>query len=318
MARGKNAENASKNLTPEPPTSRASSSTLPDPSAQLTQESVIVVPSSIPIRPGSSPKQPPEKRARADTAGTPLPTEEEIKAQELRLRLQRLEREEQEEQRRSELEASLKTNTTNPRSGNLDYEFAEIRELPSIVQAVAAQFPGVDWKQIMAIFRGEFEPINLIKLRAGVNYTSNITTSLHASQAGNITIKAPLPRIEAYGSDISLWAHCFSTFIAIYSRLFESQPHVALAINDFARIVYELSTIHELKAVILFAAARIKHCLMTPHTSAPWSERNREWEHTHLTLATLKSTPRAGRTFEKSRNDSYRNKSRTQNKVYIR
>ncbi|RYC54494.1 hypothetical protein CHU98_g11721 [Xylaria longipes] len=92
------AKTPAKNFAPDPLVLLQSTETAADePSAQLLAggsgppDETITIPSSFPLRRQASPPQPAEKRARADTAGTALLSEEEIQRQELQLRIRKLE-----------------------------------------------------------------------------------------------------------------------------------------------------------------------------------------------------------------------------------
>ncbi|KAI1818947.1 hypothetical protein F4861DRAFT_544457 [Xylaria intraflava] len=252
-----------------------------------------------------------EKRIRADSGGASFPTEEELVCRKLALCLRKLQREEEEEERlgRQALEGhGTGTQFQNNESGT---EFQEIREYPSIVTETARKFPGVDPKYVFAIYKNELDPMNLIKLCTG-GYISITASQLHASSTtGHITMIAPLAKIEAYGTDISLWAYCFTTYVAIYGQLFPEHLHIVRAMNDFLRRVFELATVHELRPVIGFAASRIRLCNITPHKAQLWSERDPDWEASFLSISTHKIVTSAASTLtsESEKRRKARNKS---------
>ncbi|RYC56401.1 hypothetical protein CHU98_g9809 [Xylaria longipes] len=278
-------ETPSKNFAPDPLVSIQSTDNASlGPSAQLLSDAresdneQEPIPNTF-IHPGqTSPTNPPGKRARADTAGTPLLSEEDVKRRELVLRLRKAEKEEAEENLRARRERETAGFPLHGGAQGAGFQFQGVRKYPSIVIETANKFPGVDPKYILAIYKNKLDPMNLIKLREG-------------GHDGSAT------SVEAYGSDISLWAYCFITYVAIYGRLFEHHLDVVRAMNDFARWVLELAMIHELRAVITFAASRMQFLNISPHNAELWAERDPNWEATFFSLATLKAsrTPRTNR-----------------------
>ncbi|RYC54493.1 hypothetical protein CHU98_g11720 [Xylaria longipes] len=153
--------------------------------------------------------------------------------------------------------------------------------------------------------------MNLIKLQAG-GFVSTATSQLRASQAtGQISMVAPTARVEAYGSDISLWVYCFTIYVAIYGELFPNHLHVVLAMNRFLRRIAELATIHELRAVLNFAAIRMRVFNATPHSATLWADEAPAWERKFFSVGTYKglNTARAGRPIESDNRSRERTRS---------
>ncbi|KAI0903458.1 hypothetical protein F4823DRAFT_568664 [Ustulina deusta] len=198
------------------------------------------VPSSVEEPGHNTPSRPAEKRARADTVGTPIRTEDELERRERALRFRRLELAEMEAQLREQKAREADSSGTGSGLHELGFEFQRVGRYPSIVVDTAGKFPGVDPECVLAIYKNELDPMDLIKLRTGF-YSST---------------EAPITGVDAYGSDMSLWAYCFTTFVAIYGSLFENHVHVVLAMVEFSRGIFHLAIIHKLRPVISFAVSR--------------------------------------------------------------
>lgn len=118
-----------------------------------------------------------------------------------------------------------------PRIDLTTEEDADDGRVPSLVLPVLPRFPGLDRAAIIAVFEHTFRPKkDLIKLRSPEFKASALdgeTFDLKSTSSGLQFRK--VISVKDWGNDSSLWAHCFSNYVAIWCDFFAAKHPLCIS-----------------------------------------------------------------------------------------
>ncbi|OKP14625.1 hypothetical protein PENSUB_12533 [Penicillium subrubescens] len=157
----------------------------------------------------------------------------------------------------STVSASLATGDgprKRPRIDLTTEEDADHGRVPSLVLPILPRFPGLDRAAIIAIFEHTFRPKkDLIKLRSPefkVSALDGESFDLKSTLSGLQFRKVIL--IKDWGNDVSLWAYCFSNYVAIWCEFFAVKHPVYISgMVLFHRRICDLARVYKWQDCIL-------------------------------------------------------------------
>ena len=141
-----------------------------------------------------------------------------------------------------------------PRTDLTTEEDANDGRVPSLVLPVLPRFPGLDRAAIIAVFEHIFRPKkDLIKLRSPEFKASALdgdSFDLKSTSSGLQFRK--VVSIKDWGYDASLWAHCFSNYVAIWCDFFAAKHPLCISgMVLFHRRVCDLARAYKWQDCIL-------------------------------------------------------------------
>jgi hypothetical protein len=133
-------------------------------------------------------------------------------------------------------------------------EDANDGRVPSLVLPVRPRFPGLDRAAIIAVFEQTFRPKkDLIKLHSPefkASAPDGESFDLKSTSSG-LQFRKVVP-IKEWGNDASLWAHCFSNYVAIRCELFAAKhPSCFSGMVLFHRRICDLARAYKWQDCIL-------------------------------------------------------------------
>jgi hypothetical protein len=118
-----------------------------------------------------------------------------------------------------------------PRIDLTTEEDADDGRVPSLILPVLPRFPGLDRAAIIAVFEHTFRPKkDLIKLRSPefkASAPDGESFDLKSTSSGLQFRK--VVSIKDWGNDASLWAHCFSNYVAIWCDFFAAKHPLCIS-----------------------------------------------------------------------------------------
>jgi len=139
-------------------------------------------------------------------------------------------------------------------------------EKPPEVLSVMKLYGTIPAKEILSIWKGKFEPLNLMRLSpelqdVEIKPMSNEEGILWDAVLSKIKIGAPSGNMRDFGDTPTKWAICFARYSKICHHLFgDKHPSLLVAMNQFQEEIWTLSTTYSWRSVL--------HAALSVHQSA--------------------------------------------------
>jgi len=193
--------------------------------------------------------------------------ERQLRHEELQFRREKLE---------AEKAALAESNRRAPLNGDGELSEQPGEVYPDPVIAAATACPGVAPKQANKIFRNQFDPWDLIKLRSTkLDTAESLATSV---EGGRLVVKRSAHTAKDYAS-IYVWADCFSNYAFLFAHLFgQEHPSAVAATYRYFNSVLRRAGTYEDSALINFAIRWHVNIIATgPFVPKNWSSIPDEW-----------------------------------------
>jgi hypothetical protein len=237
------------------------SSISPHQSPRSDSESTAIedsMPPSSPRRPAAR-RNPPPHRTLADDPNAlliaaqikSLAEEDARKAEAHRLQMER----------QAEVHAATMARLNTAPAGQGEPEAPEGRsiELPPAARDLALQIPGLHEKDLLAIWKGSFDPDNTARLRSHARHRhrGNVTTL----EDGRLETGPPKADLKPLHSP-EIYFECFTNYIIIVSSLCQCPPGLQIAMLHFINKIRSLSGFYTWKGAVLDLALAYHRVVM--------------------------------------------------------